>query len=116
MFAEPMVYPSENLFVASNSMEVSSYNCTVATGYSAVWEVEGTQYNSESAASIGLSIVPMDSSSRVSMISITNVTRQMIGNLSIQCVSVPQFTIGAVKGMEYHVVTFGKSKVGCGIN
>ena len=115
-----MVNPPENQYVASNSMETLSYNCTVGMGYTAIWEVAGRQYSRQSqlitaGSGIGLTIVSVDSNNRVSMISISNVTH---GNLSLLCVAVPLFDLGAVKGEEYHVVSFGKSKVHmhvCGI-
>ena len=114
--AVPVVVPPRNQYVASNSMDVLNYSCTVDNENKAIWEVRGIQYSSQSqltqqssSSGIGLMIVPMDLNSRVSMISISNVTR---GNLSLQCVAIPsQFGSRADKGVEYFVVSFGKSKV-----
>ena len=121
--AVPIVYPSVNQYVASNSMDILNYTCTVETGNKAIWEVGRVQYIAQSqltqqsgSSGIGLTIIPtLDMNSRVSTISISNITR---GNLPVQCVAVPLFDLGAVKGREYLVVSFGKSKVRvlvCGI-
>ena len=111
--AVPVVYPPNNQYVAYNSMETLNYSCTVDNGYTAIWEVNGIQHRMPSQftladSGIGLTIVSVDPNNRVSMISISNVTH---GNLSLQCVALPLMRIRAVKGEEYSVVSFGKSKV-----
>ena len=115
-----MVNPPEDQYVAFNSMETLNYNCTVGIEYRIRWEVAGFQYDSPSqftfaSSGIELTIVSGDSNDHVSMISISNITR---GDVSLQCVAVPLFGLGAVKGEEYFVVSFGESKVHmhvCGI-
>ena len=115
------MYPSRNQYVASNSMEVLSYNCTVDVEFTVRWEVAGVQHSSPSQVTLSgsrveLTIVSLDSNHRTSMLSISNVTRE---NLYLQCVAVP--SLGAVSqsgkirravdGKEYFVVSFGKSMV-----
>ena len=79
--AVPEVYPAANQYVASNSIENLTYNCTVDTGYTVRWEVNRTQYRSSisqstiTSAGISLVIVSLDLNNRVSQISFSNVTR-----------------------------------------
>ena len=88
--AVPVVYPAANQYVASNSMETLTYNCTVDTGYTVRWEVNRTQYRSSempstiTSAGLSLMIVSLAPNDSVSRISFSNVTRW---SLSLQCVA-----------------------------
>ena len=109
--AVPVVYPAANQYIASNSMENLTYNCTVDTDYTVRWEINRTQYKSGvmpstiTSAGISLVIVSLDLNDRVSQISFSNVTRW---SLSLQCVAASSTNFDAVKGVEHMVVSFGK--------
>ena len=112
IFAEPIVSPPSDQYVASNSMETLNYNCTVDAGYRVIWEVNRIQYRSRVAQfttsddGISLMIISLDSNDRVSRISFSNVTR---GKLSLLCVAAPLVGLrNARDGEEYTVESFGK--------
>ena len=105
-----MVEPMNNLYIAANSMEIRSYNCSVNVGYTVRWEVNLIQYPPPAQftladSGIGVNIVGSNDR-RVSTILFSNVTR---GNITLQCVAIPSIHLMAEKGDEYMVVSFGKS-------
>ena len=105
-----VVEPSDNQYIAANSMEIRSYNCSVNVGYTALWEVNGIQRSAPSQftlADSGIGMIIVDSNDRrISTILFSNVTR---GNITLQCVAIPSTLLMAEKGDKYMVVSFGES-------
>ena len=108
----PTTSPANNQFVAVNSLENVTYNCSVPAGSTVVWEVEGSQIRSqeqfEDIVNEGYFIEPMDTESTFSTISVSAEARQgSDSDISVQCVS--SEGINSVKGNIYFVITFGAS-------
>ena len=98
-------------FTAVNSGENVTYSCSVvAPGSTVIWEVSGTQIRRSDEfniiRSMGYFIDPMNTESRTSFISISEVARENASEVAVQCVA--SLGIDSIKGETYRVVTFGE--------
>ena len=106
----PTTTPMSDQFIAVNSDDNVTYNCTVEAGSTVVWEVERSQIRSEDQfndiLASGYIIEPMDTESTDSTISISSMARVNNSEILVQCLASQGIT--STKGETYLVVTFGE--------
>ena len=104
----PSIYPAENQYVASNSLENVTFNCSVPVVSQLVWEIAGiqrtTQNDIDHIANLGVLIY---TTSEYTTVTITHPARQQFRSLSVQCVSIQDYT-KSTKSTSISVATFGR--------
>ena len=111
----PVTRPMTDQFIAINSEDNVTYNCSVDSGNVVVWEVERSQIRSNDQfmdiENLGFVIDPSNTLSNFSTITISPPARTGNSEILIQCLS--SRGINSIEGEIYSVVTFGKAILIC---
>ena len=106
-----MTNPMSNQFIAVNSQDNVTYNCSVNSGRTVVWEVDRSQIRSSTQFMVfaegGIIIDPPDTQGIMSTITITPDARMNDNEILVQCLA--SEGINSFEGELYRVITFGKA-------